>query len=410
MHVCFATSDFWTNNCGGAGVYAWNLTKNMAKMGHQVHVITWGSKDIESIDNLYVHRVTPLRNIKGLPPAFLAAFFILTLPLELLRLNKKACGFDIIHANAQFFTPLAVFLGSMLFPTINKIPKIMTLHHLDYTEYLVERSLRSSSKKFYLDINNKISGFIEFLVVRYAPAIIVVSNFTAGNLREVFDVAHKKIFVIPNGVALEPSNFLNFQTTKKAGDIWLLTVGRMEPRKGIPILVKAFENVSKSYDNLSLFLVGKRMNKVFDFQLSDKIRGAIKTFDRLNDLQLSALYGLCDIYVSASLLEGFGLTILEAMASGKPVVAVKCGAIPEFVKHGSNGFLVAPNDPNAIAEALKVLIANQKLRQAMGSHNKNYAEKTFTWEAVAIDTTQVYLGLLSNNKENQRISPSTKMI
>jgi glycosyltransferase involved in cell wall biosynthesis len=393
LRIFFATAEYLTNRFGGAGVYAWNLTKNLASTGHEVHVATWGLNETPRVANLHIHRIMPFKQINGLPNAFYAVFFILALPLVVLRLNKKVGGFDIIHSNAQFFTPMAILLGALFLPTIRKIPKIITLHHLDNTEYSVERSLGSSNYLTIKDLENKLSGAIESFVIKQIPVLIVVSSFTERNLSKVFDVSKKKVFVIPNGLALATPDINNFPIKKNNGEIWLLTIGRMEPRKGIPVLVNAFKKLSSEYDNLTLFLIGKGMNKVLDFQVPEKAKFSIKTFDRLNDIQLSSIYNLCDIYISSSLLEGFGLTILEAMASGKPVVAVKCGAIPEFVKEGLNGFLVKPNDPQAIVDALKKLIVNPQLRGAMGSINEIYAKETFNWQNIAKETLIVYSAL-----------------
>lgn len=360
-------------------------------MGHEVHVVTWGPADPEEIDNLFIHSIRPFRKMAGVPPAFCAAFYVLALLFEVAKLNKKVGGFDIIHSNSQFFTPLLITIGSKFLSSLRRIPHVVTLHHLDSNEYSVERL---QSRKYrdggFFSLKRKMSVIVEAKVVNEAHAIIVVSNFTAKKLKQTFRMFGKKIFIIPNGVVLPPLDSSKTGTWKKNGNLFLLTIGRMEPRKGIPVLIESFKVLSEKYDNVRLILVGRGMNKVADLQMRETVKNRIKTYDHLTNSDLRAIYNVCDIYVSASLLEGFGLTVLEAMAAGKPVVAANSGSIPEFVTDGSSGRLVRPNSPAAICEAVSFLIENERLRQEIGKYNQEYATSHFTWKTATIKTVEAY--------------------
>jgi glycosyltransferase involved in cell wall biosynthesis len=241
-----------------------------------------------------------------------------------------------------------------------------------------------------LNLKRKMSVIVEAKVVNAAQSIIVVSNFTARRLKQAFGASKKKIFTIPNGVVLPPLDSLKTRPWKKNGDLFLLTIGRMEPRKGIPVLIESFKALSEKYDNLRLILVGRGMNKAIDLQMLEKVRKRIEIYDHLSNSDLRAIYDACDIYVSASLLEGFGLTVLEAMAAGKPVVAAYSGSVPEFVEDGSSGWLVPPNSPSAICEAVSLLIENQRLRQEIGKYNQEYTTCHFTWTTATAKTVEAY--------------------
>jgi glycosyltransferase involved in cell wall biosynthesis len=110
---------------------------------------------------------------------------------------------------------------------------------------------------------------------------------------------------------------------------------------------------------------------------------------------LRELYSACDLFVSPSYLEGFGITLLEAMASGKPVVAMKVGGIPEVIKDGIHGKLVSHTDSNELAQAILDLARDQTLAKTIGRENSIFA-KNYSWHANAKLTEQVYKNLLDS--------------
>jgi glycosyltransferase involved in cell wall biosynthesis len=326
----------------------------------------------------------------------------------IIKIHRLADKFDIIHINSQFISAIVSFLGSRISNTLYKIPKVVTVHHLDYDEFLIERSL--SKKKVSFNVNRRISKFIESLVVRKAGIVIAVSDYTKNALLRVYGMSHEKIYVIPNGIALDPGEHLKAPSSREPNNIFILSVARMEPRKGIPILLEAFEALCKKYPNVRLTLVGKGTNKISYLQLPMSVKEKIKTYDYLDDKQLRAIYDWCDIYVSASLLEGFGLTILEAMAAGKPVIAARTSAITEFVEDKVNGLLVDPNNWEALYEAIVYLIKNKSLRQNIGKNNTKYVKSHFRWEISAQRTIDVYRELIRLGSNQDKINEKSEEV
>jgi len=116
----------------------------------------------------------------------------------------------------------------------------------------------------------------------------------------------------------------------------LLFVGRIDdPRKGLDMLIKAFKFVLV-YIDAQLIIVGNgKKEKIME--LAGPIAHYLFFLGYVDDITLKKCYSLCDVYICPSRLEGFGLTILEAFAAGKPVIATNTGAIPELIQNGING-------------------------------------------------------------------------
>jgi glycosyltransferase involved in cell wall biosynthesis len=155
----------------------------------------------------------------------------------------------------------------------------------------------------------------------------------------------------------------------RTGPVRLLSVGRLDPEKGISCLIQAIEGLVRGgKKNVILRIAGsgseeKRLQeKVRRLGLSDHVRflGYVPHGD-----ELFALYRDSDIFVLPSLTEGFPQTLLEAMACGVPVVATGVGGIPDLIKDGENGLLVAPACPRKICEAIKRLISDEKVRERL---------------------------------------------
>ena len=386
LKICFIAFEYPTNKACGAGVYAWNLTKSLAELGHEVHVITWGSFFTKEVKNLHVHKALKSKNFLSLPPFCHQLLYIISLPLQMIRINKISRKIEIIHVNSQFYSALVCFFSLQIIPFLRKVPKVLTVHHLWFDEYLARDQPLPKTK---IELNlSTFSLAMEPIIVKRATAIITVSNFTRQALNKVYGFSKNKIFVVPNGV-IRPLPVTIKTIYKKNGEIWLLSIGQLEPRKGINVLLNAFTALSIKFPTVHLILVGKGLfNKSHKpmIQIPPKVAQRVHIYDYVDYAQLSELYDACDIYVSASLLEGFGLTVLEAMSIGKPVIATQCGGIPEFVKSGVNGILVSPNDCQALYDAISYMLEQKSGWQGIGTINEEYVRSHFSWVTAAMKT------------------------
>jgi glycosyltransferase involved in cell wall biosynthesis len=111
---------------------------------------------------------------------------------------------------------------------------------------------------------------------------------------------------------------------------------------------------------------------------------------RLSTADLVKRYSISEIAVTASVYEGFGLPCAEAMSCGTPVIATKAGALPEIVGDNGAGILVPPEDPPALAGAIRRLLVDEELRKEMGIAARKRIEEAFSWDVAAKKTLEVY--------------------
>ena len=385
MKIAFITFQYPPFVQGGSGTYAYNLAKELARLGHEVHVITprvTGCDKELAEDGLFVHRLSFLNK-----PFLAAVSFWLSLRKEFPSLERQARGFDIVHDNglsAFSLSPKAVFC-----------PRVVTIHHLARTTLkALEASLLGRVRNLRGEIG--ISPVIELLCIKRADRIIADSQHTKRDIVDTYGLPESMIEVIYHGVHPEDYVFPEEAKTKLRASLginlepMMLFVGRLETRKGVDILLKALLQVIKEKE-AKLILVGSGNQKYYRglaqaLGISDK---AI-FLGRVPDNTLRLLYSSCDFFVLPSRLEGLGIVILEAMAAGKPVVATNVGGIPEIVKPAENGILVEPNNKDELAQAIIQIASDESLAKTIGGNNVRKAREYYSWQIAAQKVARLY--------------------
>lgn len=179
----------------------------------------------------------------------------------------------------------------------------------------------------------------------------------------------------------------------------ILFTGRLTKYKGVDYLIRAAKNI-----NGIVLIVGdgpERQNLeklIKDYDIRNvKILGWIKPEDQVS---LHAFYARADVYVAPSTWkEPFGLVIVEAMASKKPVVATHSGGVTSIISSGVNGYLVKTRDSKAIVETVNMLLANDELRKKIGKKAYETVKEKFTWEKMTEQYEKIYKKFLSSPKE-----------
>lgn len=224
--------------------------------------------------------------------------------------------------------------------------------------------------------------------VRKLNVRIAVSNPAREFVRHYFPGDYR---VIPNGIDVH-----RFQNQPPFADLRdgmcnLLFVGRLEYRKGLGYLLRAFEKLKPQYPNLRLIIVGDGplrrwySNFIARKQLEDVVMAGY-----VEPSELPRYYASCDVFCSpATGDESFGIVLLEAMASGKPIVATSIDGFREVVTHGQEGLLVERKSRRQLAYALQTLISNRELRRQFGEAGLLKARQ-FDWERVIDQVTDVY--------------------
>lgn len=176
------------------------------------------------------------------------------------------------------------------------------------------------------------------------------------------------------------------------------TVGRLTEQKGLLYLLEAMALVRQQFPEARLLVVGDAQDGREEYKqelLQARTRLGLEDavlFTGVRD-DVPAVMQAIDIFVMASLWEGFGLVFLEAMAAAKPIVATRVSAIPEVVDEGVTGLLVPPRDPKALAEAMVSLLADRKRGRSMGQAGLLRLQERFTEERMIDEIEQLYLAL-----------------
>jgi glycosyltransferase involved in cell wall biosynthesis len=278
-----------------------------------------------------------------------------------------------------------------------KKPFIQTVHGVLADEYV--QSLQMGSLSLRAKLANLVMwrlSKIEGASAKSASLLVTVSKYSSGKMVQFYGVDEKKIRVVPNGVDIDrfkPSK-VDAKLKRQIGldsKLCVLFVGRLIPRKGLSFLVEAAKHIVEEFEQTLFVVVG-------DGPLKSGLRARLekmnlsRNFNFLGDVNesvLPALYNCADVFVLPSIQEGQGIALLEAQASGKPVVAFDVGGVREAVRDKETGFLMKP-DSSQLAEAVMKLLSNYSVREKMGSKGREFVSDNFSWDVCAQKMLMVY--------------------
>jgi len=304
--------------------------------------------------------------------------------LKLARLLRKAKP-DIVHIHGYF--------ASVIGRIAAKIAGILILinHvHSTYWDY------------------KKRNILMERFLSLFTHKIICCSKAVKDFVRGLERIKPAKILVIYNGVDEDRlSTFKNASSVKAqfgidSGDSVVGTVSSLTPHKGHKYLFQAAPMILDVLPTTKFLIVG-------DGILREKLEEQIKNLDLGSSViftgtrkNIPDLLSAMDIFVLPSCSrEGLGISIIEAMAAEKPVVATDIGGIPEVVKNGETGLLVLPRNPEALAQAIIELLRNPKKANTMGKKGRIRFKEKFTNKRMLSEVENLYVALINQKKENQ---------
>lgn len=297
------------------------------------------------------------------------------------------------------FNPFAVFF---IFKLIQKIqPNIIHTHlfqpriyasiaHLFYKQAVLITQKHSivNPKKHNVFI------LFEMLSIRMNKKVIAISESVKNSLIKYEFIPENKIFVLPNCIDYQKYNDAMIRkliSNKK--EVVIGTVGRLEREKGLNYLLLAMKIILTRFPNVKLDIIGdgSALNELKNLSKKINISNSVNFFGKFVDV--IPFYNKMDIFVLPSILEGFGIVLLEAMASGIPIVATNVDGIREVVINMSSGLLVPPKSPKAIADAISNLIENPQLRDNLVKEGLNRA-KEFDVKEHVMKLDRLYTNLL----------------
>jgi glycosyltransferase involved in cell wall biosynthesis len=248
--------------------------------------------------------------------------------------------------------------------------------------------------------------------LRAAKHVVTLSENTRNDVLKLAPIPSGRISVIPPGVGesfriIEDAGRLR-ATAARLGlaSRFFLFVSTLEPRKGIDTLLDAYAKIAGQVSE-HLVIVGKRgwyYETLFARVKALNLETRVHFADYMSDDDLPVLYNLATAFVFPSRYEGFGLTPLEAMACGTPVVSSNAASLPEVI--GQAGILLAPADTDGFARAMGDLSANEPARADLRERGLKRAS-TFSWERTAYAMQDLYARVLENPvlKRGTRTAP-----
>ncbi len=278
-----------------------------------------------------------------------------------------------------------------------KTPFIQTVHGVLADEYV--QSFQAAYTTFRAKLANLIMwrlSKIEGDAANKATLVTTVSFYSSKKLIQFYGVDKNKIRVVPNGVdtaRFKPSKS-GERIKRQIGldsKLCVLFVGRLIPRKGLPFLIEASKQIIEENRQVMFVVVGDgplRSNLIAHMEKLDLSCNFVFLGDVHENL-LSAVYNCADVFVLPSIQEGQGIALLEAQATGKPVVAFDVGGVREAVLDKETGFLMKP-DSGQLAETVLKLLSDCSLREKMGSRGKEFVSANFSWDICAQKMLKVY--------------------
>lgn len=396
-------------DAGGQNVYVDQVSRNLARRGHAVDVITRR----DSPDTPEIVAWTPGVRVVNLLAGPLKPRpkdelwpFMPEFRDSLLRfMEHDETHYDVIHGNFWMSGWVATEVRSRL-----DIPVVQIFHAMGKTK-------RRHQKKVDTSPGDRIK--IELDVIRKADRIIAQCPSERSELVNDYGADPHKIVTIPSAVntrIFKP--VIRDEARQRIGlgteDTVIVYVGRMLPRKDIRNIVRALAVLVRENESarnmhiqpITLMIVGgesvepdpvatpeigELQKLAVELGVADRVRFIGKRQPEV----LRDYYSAAEVAVTTPWYEPFGLTPLEAMACGRPVIGSAVGGITYTIKDGETGFLVPPRDPEALAARLQQLLSQPELCRQMGLAARKRVEQEFTWSIVAMRTGALYEQLLA---------------
>jgi glycosyltransferase involved in cell wall biosynthesis len=295
---------------------------------------------------------------------------------------------DIFHIIEPCDAHLVYWLKKTGKPTVVTCHDLINFFYKDNLQGSVELPLISRNAWLY-----SVKG------MKYCDRIIAVSSATAQDTSQILNLETERINVIPNAVEAifqpltqEQIESFRYKQGINKDTICLLNVGANHPRKNIATILKAVKILKQKGLLIKLWKAGADFTvEQKEFIKNNQLTNEIEYLGKPDKSTLVKLYNAADMLIAPSLHEGFGITLLEAMACGTPVITSNASAMPEVV--GDAGILVNPKNPQEIADAVARLQKDPIYYQEIKEKSKVRA-KSFSWEKTAEKVAEVYEKLI----------------
>jgi glycosyltransferase involved in cell wall biosynthesis/phosphoheptose isomerase len=382
---------------GGQNVYVGHLARNLASQGYDVDVFT--RRDSDRLPEIadWVDGVRIIHVPAG-PPTFVRKEELLghmgqftSYVLRFCQCQREA--YDLIHANFWMSGLVAADVKQAL-----GIPFVITFHALGRVRRFYQREADQFPTERFA---------IEDRIVAESDRIIAECPQDEEDLIRLYNADPMKITMIPCGfdpTELSPISkpLARFALGLPPEDRIVLQLGRLVPRKGIDNVIRGFGRLFRDHQiQASLLIVGgdsdtpdpqtnPEVARLQALAGEEGVADAVTFVGRRGRETLKYYYSAADVFVTTPWYEPFGITPVEAMACGTPVVGSNVGGIKYTVRDNETGYLVPPNDPDRLAERLAHLYQHPKLMNVLSRQAIERANALFTWQKVTHAVAALY--------------------
>ncbi|HBF11961.1 MAG TPA: glycosyltransferase family 1 protein [Deltaproteobacteria bacterium] len=369
MKIGLVTEYFYPN-LGGITEHIYHFYLELAKMGHDPVIVT---SEAGSAEHIHLKDFNICKVGRCYPVYGNGSIGRLTLGFGVGRRLQEIFEsekFDIIHIHSPFFPTLATvaqrYSNTVTFGTF----------HTVFKESISLRIFRSMFQKYFDALHGKIA-------VSQACRKVIDKYFTGGEYR-----------VIPNGV---DTDFFRPDAKKiqafADGKVNIFYLSRLEPRNGLDYLIRAFLQVHREDQNCRLIIGGEGpLRKYYESMIPREVKKDVCFVGRLHDDRPS-YFATADIFCFPSTLAAFGITFLEGLAAGRPVLAFSLPAFEAMVQNRQDAMLCGNPSVANLASGLRELVADTALRQKMGINARMMAMR-YSWPTVAKEVVQYYEDVL----------------
>lgn len=401
IKICLVTPEYpgKTPLPGGIATYTADFARGLTDAGHEVHVLIAGTPENRTYreDGIHFHEIQ-LRYPKWFDVEWLADRFPLK-ELSVIWKTSRALN-RIVQEYSIDIIETCSYQGLALFYLLRKKRPPVITRVTTTLKMTLKLRLKEFSRK------QKFLFWLEREAIRLSEALAVPTRFHGDEVARSYNLPSSRFEAIALGVNLPEGSRGSHSCEGEFLNI--LSVGRLEARKGTDVLLKAIPKVLEAFPQTRFTFVGmdhkNRYEKQFVVETNNAFSDRVQFAGKVSDEELKRFYEACDMLVVPSRYESFGLIYLEANSYGKPAVGGAAGGVPEVIKDGFNGFLVPPDDVDALIEKMLLLLSDKDLRERMGAQGRLWVEEFFTKEHMIHRVLSQYKKVLGQENESAAVS------
>lgn len=377
LTVAVICADLNPDDLGGAEVHIVEVVKGLAERGHTLHVFVGNDLRARSLfselKNVHLHAV-PYKKVRNLNSLLFTRAAVKTI-------KKSGLKFDLLHAKQSFPQGIA---GAKLKKKLG-IPLYITVQNpLAYRQELV---LTGPLKILFAPFIEAL-GFAVRWALRKSDLAACVSQYS---LEHAERMGAKNTVLIPNGIRLEKFKL----HTGKRNAFEIVSTSTLIPRNGMDTLIEALPEIVKKHPQTRVKIAGegpmendlRNRIKVLNLEKHVEFLGTLKHEEIPNFVEQA------HVFVRPSRHEGFGVSFIEAMALGTPVITCPVGGIPDFITDGETGFLVPPSDPHALANAVHFVFEHADAVKEVTTKARQLVENRYDWKKIVDAVEAAYFKL-----------------